>query len=343
MMQTGEGPEQGARADHAIKRLLCLLADPQSPPPPEARFAHVQPEALFEAIGHHGIGSIAMPKLNETLRDDPRYHDLLEKQKEQQIGANALSLFLEAYADEMVVSMRQAGIAAVIVKGPVFSKALYARPSDRQFTDIDILAHPDAREKIAVLLAQMGFRQDVRPFWDKSESNMEQKWVHQENSGILIELHGNLVHYASLRRRISFGFEEYQTASGDHVHPAIAYFMTAVVHAAAGHKFHRLSLLVDVLQALRHLGERDLDRLADVTDALGMRLEVLLCLDLVASLFDEAAAQGALARLEPGRNYAWTRRLINGAAVLDTWRDAGHHSRIRRHALRWMQHIVPRG
>ena len=315
MTQTGEAPEQGARTDHAIKRLLCLLADPQSPAPPVACFAHVQPEALFEAIGHHGIGSIALPKLNETLRDDPRYHDLLEKQKEQQIGANALSLFLEAYA----------------------------RPSDRQFTDIDILAHSDAREKIAVLLAQMGFRQDVRPFWDKSESNMEQKWVHHENPGILIELHGNLVHYASLRRRISFGYEEYQTASGDHAHPAIAYFMTAVVHAAAGHKFHRLSLLVDVLQALRHLGERDLDRLADVTDALGMRLEVLLCLDLVASLFDEAAAQGALARLEPGRNYAWTRRLINGAAVLDTWRDTGHHSRIRRHALRWMQHIVPRG
>ena len=171
---------------------------------------------------------------------------------------------------------------------------------------------------------------------------MEQKWVRKDNQNILVELHGNLVHYASLRWRVSFGFDEYRTASGDGAFPNVANFMTAVVHAAAGHKFHRLQLIVDVMQAARKLTEEDIAHLNASLDGLRARLEVLVCLDLVCALFGDEAAAHVRDSLASGRNYRFGRRLVTPAAVIDTWNDAGHRSRMRRHAFRWVQRIAPR-
>ncbi len=333
--------EQGS-FDPAIKRLLCQLADPQV----QALFANqydgIELRPLFQSMRHHGIEAIAVPKLGASLPKNGLSEMLMEQEKEYQFVANAHSLILEAHADRIINALKRAELHAVIVKGPVFSKELYEREADRQYTDIDILSHPTSIGDIGEILRQEGFHQAVREFWDNSERNMEQKWVHNDNANILVELHGNLVHYAGLRRRISFSYEDYQTASCNGKCPAIAYFITAVVHAAAGHKFHRLALLVDVLQALRRLEDNDLARLGQVVDMLGLRLEVLTCLDLVGSLFGEVNTRPALAHLPDGRNYSWTRRLVTADAVLDTWRDTGHRSRLRRHAFRWMQHIVPR-
>ncbi|WP_419909221.1 nucleotidyltransferase family protein [Hoeflea sp.] len=333
--------EQAGQMD-GLGRVLCALADPQDPGPTEDACLALPAEPLFEAILHHGIEPIALRKLVETLPQEPPYTSLIDAVRERQLLANAHSLVLEAQALQLLAAIDAQRLQAVIVKGQVFAKALYDRASDRPFTDVDVLAHPDSVPAIGAILENADFLLYRKKLFDKSASNMEQKWVQKDNQNILIELHGNLVHYASLRWRVPFGYAQYRTASGDGEFPNVAYFMTAVIHAAAGHKFHRLQLIVDVMQAARKLTEADIDYLRSSLDALRARLEVLVCLDLVSALFADEAAIHIRDSLSSGRGYRYGRSLVTPAAVIDTWNDTGHRSRMRRHAFRWLQRVVPR-
>ena len=328
--------------DGALKRLLCQLADPQKPAPSTEELLSFDPQQLFDAITHHGIAPVALPKLVETLPQEPPYVGLIDSMRESQFLANAHCLNLEAVAKRVMLAIDRAGLQATLVKGPVFTVALYDRASDRPFTDVDILVHRSAAREIGVLLKDAGFNRRGHRIWHRSASNLAQKWVGRDDPSVLVELHGNLVHYAGLRRRVSFGYDEYRTASGNGEFPAVANFMTAVIHASAGHKFHRLQLLVDVLQALRRLDETDVEHLVRVLPQLRARLEVLLCLDLVDVLFDEPAAKRVMERLSAGRDYRHSRRLVTADAIIDTWSDTGRRSKVRRHAFRWMQHIARR-
>ncbi len=329
-----------AAMDSELKRVLCSLADPQAPAPPTDTYLKVDPQNLFDAMLHHGIEPVALPKLSETLPQEPPYVALIDGVRERQFLVNAKCLNLEASAKRVMMAVEGAGLQAMIVKGPVFTNALYDKASDRPFTDIDILAHRVAVRPIGPLLKEAGFDHKRRWIWDKSISNMEQKWLKRDDPSIVIELHGNLVHNRGLRRRISFGYDEYQMAAGDGEFPAVAHFMTAVIHASAGHKFHRLQLLVDVLHALRPLDDSDLKHLGGVLVRLNARLEVLVCLDLVNGLFEEPAALHALERLSAGGDYRRCRRLMTADTVLDTWKTRGRRSKFHRHAFRWMQHLV---
>ena len=328
--------------DGDLGRVLCALADPQAQGPSAEACLAVPPEPLFEAILHHGIEPIALRKLTGTLPQAPPYPTLIDAVRERQLLANAHALVLEAHALHLTTAIDAQGLNAVIVKGQVFAKALYDRASDRPFTDVDVLAHPASVPEIGTILEEAGFLLYRKRMFDKSARNMEQKWVHKDNRNILIELHGNLVHYAGLRWRVSFGYDDYRTASGNGEFPNAAYFMTAVIHASAGHKFHRLQLIADVMQAARKLSDEDIRHLNAVLDSLRARLEVLVCLDLVCALFGDEASRHVRDSLSPGRDYRFARTLVTPAAVIDTWNDAGHRSRMRRHAFRWVQRIAPR-
>ncbi|MEX3011353.1 nucleotidyltransferase family protein [Hoeflea sp. TYP-13] len=331
-----------ATTKEELKQVLRALADPQASAPPTETCLNIAPQDLFDAVRHHGIEPAALPKLLEALPQEPPYVALIDGVRERQFLANAKCLNLEAHAKRIMLAIEGAGLQAKIVKGPVFTSALYEKASDRPFTDIDILAHPSAVRAIAPLLKDAGFFHSRRWIWDKSRSHMEQKWVLLEDPAIVIELHGNLVHNAGLRRHISFGFDEYMTVAGGGDFPAAAHFMTAVIHASASHKFNRLQLLVDVLQAVRRLEDRDVEHLDQVLDQLGARLEALVCLDLVDALFDNFTATQAQEKLSGRRDYRRCRRLVTADAVFDTWNDRGHRSSMRRNTFRLAQHVVPR-
>ena len=54
----------------------------------------------------------------------------------------AFSLLLKREADALMADVRD--LPAAVVKGPVFARRLYPSPSLRCFTDIDVLAAPEA-------------------------------------------------------------------------------------------------------------------------------------------------------------------------------------------------------
>lgn len=331
-----------ADGQRSFAAVLCALADPQAKGPAAGDIASVDAERLFSAVRHHGIEPVALPKLTALAPKEPPYTQLLDEVREGQLLANAHAMVLEAQALQVMNAIEAAGLPARVVKGQVFAKALYDRASDRPFTDVDLLADPSAAPAIGDILRECGFILHQKERFDRSARNMEQKWVRSDDHNALIELHGNLVHYASLRRRLSFGYDEYVLACADGEHPAVGNLLTAVVHAAAGHKFHRLQLLVDVLQAARRLDEDDIGYLRSVLDAISARLEVLVCLDLVYALFGDDAAGHIRDSLASGKTYRRSRSLVTPASVIATWDDTGHRSRIRRHAFRWAQHLVPR-
>ena len=327
----------------AEKSLLCALADPAKPCPSTDLLAATGARLLFDAINHHGIEAVALRKLKAAEpKPGGEFAQLVAEAAERQFVANAISMTLEARAREILDAVSATGARAVIVKGPVFAKELYRYESDRPFTDIDILTPAGDLAAIGGILGQSGYWQAKRKFWDRSETNMEQKWFSKENDRILVELHTNLVHDSGLRRRLSFGFEDHELASEDGRYPRVGWFFTAVIHAAAGHKFHKLQLLVDVLQAFRTLSQEDLAALDRILDRIPARLETAICLELVDELFDVVEAKTALAAITVNSNLRNRNKFVGADTVLDSYFDTGKRSKIRRHGFRIMQKVVSR-
>ena len=327
----------------AEKSLLCALADPARPCPSTDLLYATDPRQLFDAIDHHGIEAVALRKLKAAEpKPGGEFVQLVTEAMERQFVANAMSMTLEVRAKEILESIAATGAKAVVVKGPVFAKGLYQHESDRPFTDIDILTPGSDLAAIGGILRRSGYWQARRAFWDRSEINMEQKWFSNENDRILVELHTNLVHDAALRRRLSFGFADHELASEGDRYPRVACFLTAVVHAAAGHKFHKLQLLVDVLQAFRTLSQEDLAALVRILDWIPARLETAICLELVDELFDVVEVKTALAAITLNSNIQNRKKFVDADTVLDSYLDTRKRSKIRRHGFRLMQKVVSR-
>ena len=246
-----------------------------------------------------------------------------------------LTMMLEHYYQAISEKVEKAGLRAVVVKGPVFARNLYAHVNDRPFTDIDLLAHSDDIEAVAQILSELGFTRFKKEVWDRSDDYQEQKWLLDGNANVMIELHGNLVHYPSLRRGVSFGYEDFKKASQKDGDCPLALFMTAVVHASLGHKFHKLQLLVDILQAFRCLSDDEIAMLPAVAAQLSLRLEVALCLNLVADTFEEPRAKATAKQMALFVQSSLANSLVSPSMLLETQGQ----SRLRRHMFRWLQSL----
>ena len=303
------------------------LADPERPAV-EVRAA--QALQVVDEARVHGVLPIILRKIGPLLPEAARAE--LQREAGERIG---LMLHLRTIGAK-VAGLAAGGLQATVVKGPDLADNVYPLRGDRTFGDLDILARPEAHPALAQLLLGLGYQLYLKPRLDHTESNQEQKWVHPSIPSVLVEVHGNLVHYQALRRRVSFGYAEVSRCMA--VSPALARFFTVVAHATLGHKLHELRLLVDVLQTFRRLDDSDLAALPGMARELGVEFETALCLRLVGELFQvDAAGETALQIESKPSLFA---RLIDGASVLNFPR-----SRVavtRHHLFRAYQYLVPR-
>ena len=318
------------------KRLLVTLADPQADPPEADAVNAVAPERIDAIIAHHAVGAMARRKLRalgEGL-SEPHREALAERSEADEIAA-AVTLDLEARGHAIRAAFDEAGIGYALVKGAVFATALYDDPVDRPFTDIDMLTAAGDEAKAGEVLRALGYEQSLKAHFDHSESNREQKWVAPGARWVLVELHGDLVHMPALRRRVRYDLDVHRTAGAEGAEGA-AHLCVAAVHAAAGHKFHNLRLLTDVLQAMRRLSETDMSHLATVWRRLSLGPELSQSLHLAGALFGERErAQEVVATLGLPAPSA----LVGSDQVLDTFCDRLNLSRVRRHLFRHRQII----
>ena len=220
---------------------------------------------------------------------DAGLQETLSELRQKSTLVTGQSMLLQYHGDRIMKALAADGVPARIVKGPVFARKLYRHVADRPFTDIDILVEPAHLADANRVIAACGF--ELCSDEAQSHDLQEFKWLEKENSSLLIELHGNLVHDSGMRRRLSLGFRELRTIDGDATDTPAALLTIAIVHAAGGHKFHRLQLCVDVLQGVRALQSADAEaRLLEAARMTGIELELATVLNVTGRLFDERRA-----------------------------------------------------
>lgn len=329
--------DSDARLEPADVPLLVQLSDPEAPVPAGA----VEPTRLarlLAAAERHGVLAIVYRKCREVAAPG-HVASILNPLSPRIVAAVGQAMLLERRAQAVVQKFADAGVRATIVKGPVFADRLYRHRSDRPFTDIDFLVAPDSLDAANAAIEFLGFDRPTKTR-DNSRRDREYKWQSRENASILVELHGDLVHYPALRRRISFGYDRLVEAGSGVPDSPPALLMTAVVHAACGHKFHELRLLVDVLQAVRRLKGKD-EQVVEACRAMGAMLEVSVTLHVVGEIFQEPRAVKLAGRVGDHPAIRLGRHLIDTQAVFGP--DSGNPTGAwwRRHGFRLLQRIGP--
>ena len=327
----------------AQEKLLIKLADPEAPADWGKDVSTGDLLAELANAEFHGVLPIVLRKFRErgdaNLPKDARLLQKLTELRDQMTTATGQSMLLQYHGDRIMKALAAKGIPARIVKGPVFARRLYRQLADRPFTDIDILVAPTSIEAANRTIAECGFV--LGSGEAESHELQEFKWLEKENSSLLIELHGNLVHDTGMRRRLSLGFRELQAIDGGETDTPAALLTIAIVHAAGGHKFHRLQLCVDVLQGLRALRSQEEEaRVLEAARMTGIELELATVLNVTGRLFGAPRAIELADRIKPDLSIRLAKWLITGNMLLRVNSREKLRSRLSRDAFRWVQRLA---
>jgi hypothetical protein len=332
--------ERHAPLTEREQRLFAGLADPEKEADPADWQSEQAAMRMLSVARLHGVLPIVWRKFR-TMALASSMGDAFRSEMQRVGDTIAImagqSLLLRHHGRSITGAFADAGIPVAIVKGPVFAERIYKVPADRPFTDIDLLTAPENLAKANAILPSLGFVALTRQVWDKSDSNQEYKWGRSDNPNILIELHGNLVHYASFRRLLSYSYVDLLRAGDGDPNAPSALLMTAVIHAACGHKFHRLQFAVDIIQAARTLRDTDIPQLERAARAIGAELELAVSLNLAGKLFDDPRALELAGRFSSGFTSRLSKRLISPGAIHNAMSTSGGASHIRRKAFRGLQ------
>ncbi|MBZ9760462.1 nucleotidyltransferase family protein [Mesorhizobium sp. CA8] len=327
----------------ADEKLLLTFADPEAPAAVGRDVAAKTLLALLVNAQFHGVLPIMLRKLREIggarLPQDPTLQRRLSELRDEATMATGQSMLLQYHGDRIMKALAAKGVPARIVKGPVFARKLYSQVADRPFTDIDILVDPASIEAANRTIGECGF--ELGSDEPRSHELQEFKWLEKENSSLLVELHGNLVHDTGMRRRLSLGFRELQAIDGSETDTPAALLTIAIVHAAGGHKFHRLQLCVDVLQGVRALKSPQAEaRLLDAARMTGIELELATVLNVTGRLFAAPRAIELADRIKPDLSIRLAKWLITGNMLLRVNSREKLRSRLSRDAFRWVQRLA---
>ena len=182
--------------------LFAGLADPEKEANPDDWSSDQAVLRMLSVARLHGVLPIVWRKFR-TMPSSSSFGEAVQSEMQSAGDTVAImagqSLLLRHHSRSIAGAFAEAGIPVAIVKGPVFAERLYKVAADRPFTDIDLLTAPENLAKANAVLPPLGFVALTKQIWDKSDSNQEYKWGRSDNPNLLIELHGNLVHYASFR------------------------------------------------------------------------------------------------------------------------------------------------
>ena len=331
-----------ARLSPSQAALFVELVDPEFPAAATLSADAADLSAVVIAADRHGVMPIvarhlaaAQVNASSLLGEAASIMDAHHRRLTIAVGQ---SMLLDHHARRIAERFASEGIAAEIVKGPVFAERLYRDRGDRQYTDIDFLVAPNSLDDANRLMPDVGFHRPQKA-WDNSNRDREYKWYLEGNRSVLVELHGSLVHSRALRRHIPFGHAELLVARGQGNHSAIADLMVSTIHASCGHKFHRLNMLVDVLQAARRINVSDESILEATVDQLGARLEVGVSLGIACDIFHDQRVRALAARFTDTWSVKLGRRIVTAEAILAAQSDAGRASHMRRHMFRQLQQM----
>ncbi|MEL6920623.1 MAG: nucleotidyltransferase family protein [Pseudomonadota bacterium] len=325
------------KLDAQQQRILCDLADPEAMAPSPGTLERFDPDQLFALSEYHGIDPVVTRKVCPLVDGLPAsWTKPCNEALEHLRIATVVTMALEAEAAQIKAKLDAEGIPCRIVKGAAFAADLYPDVADRPFTDVDVVLHPDALAAAGSHLRALGFEPADPTRAQSEEKYREQKWVRPGIRHLLIELHSDLVHQPSLRRRVRYGYDELMAPGAEKSDLLSEHVLTAVVHGAMGHKFHNLKLAVDVLQAFRRLPHEKIDATVSRAKRLHVKAELAASAKLVCCLFPGAVDLEAVKVFE---KLSMLPMPIDRDAVTNAFRRDYFASRARRHVFRWTQNL----
>jgi hypothetical protein len=244
------------------------------------------------------------------------------------------TMLLRRHQRRVMAAFAEARLAAVVVRGPVFAERLHPIQTDRYFSDIDIVVATDDMARANTILGKLGFDLEQDAAVDTSVRKQKYQWLLAGNRPVLIELHGNLVHYnRALRRRISLGHEN--SWSWRIRRRGCSQWQSSTLVAATS--FNRLLYLVDILQVVRALPTSQVPVFEAAVRKLGITLEMATALGLTGATFGDERTLAVASRFSRCIVGRLGLRLVTPAAVFDALPESTVGSRLRRHAFRWLQ------
>jgi hypothetical protein len=318
-------------AAHASRRALPDLSE-VGPVLHAATLHGVLPAVLAALRGAGDLGAVA--GRSGSAAEVDAANKAIAAARAQQVHQTGLELMLRHHGERVVKALGAAGIAAAILKGPVFARRLYREPAMRTFTDIDIIMPRPTRGAVIAIMRDLGFamrEHEYRAGKDYSEDS----WQLASEPRVSIELHVDLVHNPKLRRRASVTLGDVADAGGGDTEDATAILLVAAAHGAVSHQFDRLQHLVDVALAAEGAGGAiDGGRLSQVARNCGVLGAVHAGLTLAGAAFGSQACRALAEKLSPSTFERLASGLVTPRAVVTARSSRRSSSSWRRKALR---------
>src|SRR6202795_631991 len=261
--------------------------------------------ALVTLAEAHGVISLlasSVRQLQENLVPPELAHKIRELHRAQVLSALQMTAELFRLADQF----RDAGLAAVLVKGPTLALRAYGDTGARQYGDLDFLVRQKDILRATELMISAGYKPEI-PVEAPSVQKIPGQYVFVRIAApLLVELHTErTMRYFPRGLPIEEFFARRQYVSIDgHQIPALAIedeLLLICIHGAK-HLWDRLSLVADVAAFIDRQTTLDWGRAFATARSVGAQRMLHTGLLLASKLLGAALPQNVQARLQSDRS-----------------------------------------
>lgn len=145
-------------------------------------------QAIIAQANKHGVSQLMFHTIEKTagVALPETVHSELRRQFDWAVRQN---LFLTAELIRIIELLEKEGVTAVPFKGPVLADKLYGNLALRVFIDLDILVHPEDREKVREVLLKDRFQPRYHP--DSAFQFVK------PDSKVIVEVHWEAISFGS--------------------------------------------------------------------------------------------------------------------------------------------------
>jgi len=271
---------------------------------------------LLELAEAHGVLNLVAARtreFDETVVPAESRALLIERQRAYALSA--LSLIAEMI--RILERFGEAGIPALVLKGPALSLQAYGDATARQYGDVDLLVRQRDIYRVTELMTLAGFHADV-PLAAVAADRIPGEYLFSRtNTKVIVEVHTEkTLRYFPNSLAIEELFERHVTLEFDgHDLPTLSKedaLVSACTHGAK-HCWERLMWIADVAAMLSRQTNMNWEEVARIAENLGARRIVNTGLLLVAELLHAPVPASVE---EKARADRWARKLVGR---IQTW------------------------
>lgn len=299
-------PLADLRPEEAV---LCLAArtvvDPAAAAALEARLTGgLDWERLWRLSHRHEVVPLVTTTLTGLARPDGPWAvpaDWVAAAGRRRIATLLKNRAMLGALRDLLSALEVAGVEAMPVKGLVLAGRLYGDLGLRPAGDIDLLVRREQLPAARSVLAELGYRQSVRPSYEERHHAFHDApyFRTDANGEICVELHWGLAAPAQFRLDIAGAWERSQRVEVFEMPVRVLSDVDTLVHLAV-HRTRsalRMRWIVDIAELVQLMPAADWPLALDTARAAGARTALAVALDLSDRLLDAPVPDDVRAHL----------------------------------------------